>query len=326
MSFLLENLDNYKKTISNNIDEIYSKYTEQIFDYIINILFIDIDNNNYTIKKGIEILTYIFKYIFLYTFNLELSIYHMKKAKVYYIEFVRQINTENNSFYKLKLKDSALFVYKKTIFDISKNYKSIYSINDDNHHKIEKINKLIDIFKLIINTNIDYLNFGILINDKNNDKNKEFNNISKNEEDNSITFEIDIIKNIIDKKINNNIINLLNLDFKEEKNNNSIYKWLEIILLLLNFIINNILNENNNNSITNTIDNDDVINIYKNKLDFLTNVMEIIIKFINKNYNNNNIDKIFIEKKINLFNVNDNKLDFDYKLNPSNFVNWIFNI
>lgn len=345
--FLLENLDNYKKDISDNISEIYSKYTEQIFDYIVNILFVDVENNNYIIKKGIEIQTHVFKYIYLYTFNLELALHHMKKAQIYYIEFVTQINNESNSFLKLTLKDSALFVYKKTIFDISTNYKCLYSINNSNYNKIEIINKTIDIFKLVLNTMIDYLN---------DEKNKN-NIVSKNtnEQKNDLTFEIDIIPEIIQKKINANIITLLNLQEKSINenisneniildnnvidnndsvnngidnnviDNNYIYKLLESIHFLLNFIINtffkNVLDNNNSEE---KISNDK--NNYKIKTNFLTNFIELFIKLINKNYKNNfYIDKSLLEKKINQFDVKNNTLNIDYIENPIKFINWLMN-
>jgi hypothetical protein len=347
-SFLLENLDNYKKEISNDISEIYLKYNEQIFDYLTNILSINIQNNNYIIKKGIEIQTYVFKYIFLYSFNLEMSLYHMRKAQLYYIEFVNQISNESNSFLKLTIKDSALFVYKKTIFDISTNYKSNYLINSINSDKINIINKSIEIFNIIFTYILDLI-YDLNLYKNNNDKLI----ISNTNESLILNNEIDNIKNSINKHINNNLIILINyslknMETKQNKSNliinneikdneikehcNNIYNSLESIDYLVNFIINNILNKLNvENENINSIN---IIKIYKNKINFLTNASELFIKVINKNYINKfYIDKSLIEKKIISFDItrnisdeiNDNINNKKYIENPDplKFINWL---
>lgn len=347
--FLLENLDNYKKSILNPISEIYNKYTDQIFDYLSNISFINVENNNYIIKKGIEIQTYVFKYIFLYTFNLEMAVYHMKKAQLYYIEFVSQINNENNSYLKLTLKDSALFVYKKTIFDISTSYKSSFFINKNNSHKIDIINKSIDIFNLIIISFLDNL-----IDDKYNSKtnisednisnantnaNLNSNNLNNNNysvnNNNVFKNNINNIKEIIQKHINHNLIILLNLSFREIGNN--INNITNAAKQHNNVSDDNYNDDNDDNTIsedeyniyksleciyylskfiindifTRYIDNNEtIINKHKIKNHFLMSVIEIFIKLINKNYINNfYIDKSLIEKKISSFDIEFNISD-----------------
>lgn len=348
-SFLLENLDNYKKTITNNISEIYSKYTEQIFDYITNIYSINIENNNYIIKKGIEIQTYVFKYIFLYTFNLDMAIYHMKNAQIYYIEFVSQINNESNSFLKLTLKDSALFVYKKTIFDINTNHKGNYNINDNNSHKIYIINKLIDIFNLLLYTIFDNLNNNVN-NNVNNDKiSNNYLDYYKLNKNSKIHNDFNNIKLILQKNINNNIITLLNFSLNNYNIDNendiyandlqvndilmndiNIYKSLDNIYYLLSFINNDILNnifyKDIINNTSDTFDknsiNEEIINTNKLKISFLINVIELFIKVINKNFINNfYIDKSSIEKKISSFELNN--IDINCAENPIKFINWL---
>ena len=59
----------------------------------------------------------------MYTKNLDLTVYHCKKAYLFYVEFIGQIGDDNNSYLQLNSKDATLFVYKKTIFEINNEYR-----------------------------------------------------------------------------------------------------------------------------------------------------------------------------------------------------------
>tara|TARA_B100000902_G_scaffold272817_1_gene258734 strand:- start:2185 stop:2874 length:690 start_codon:yes stop_codon:yes gene_type:complete len=62
----------------------------------------------------------------LYTKNLDLTVYHCQKSFYYYIEFIGQIGDSNHQFLQLNSKDAALFVLKKTIFEINEDYRKTY--------------------------------------------------------------------------------------------------------------------------------------------------------------------------------------------------------
>jgi hypothetical protein len=49
---------------------------------------------------------------------MDIAFYHSQKAFYFYIEFIEQINHDQNAYLKLNSKDAILFVYKKTIYDI----------------------------------------------------------------------------------------------------------------------------------------------------------------------------------------------------------------
>ena len=71
-------------------------------------------------------LYHVFRLILLYTFNLDAAYYHANRAVDYYIEFIGQIGDNNHSL-KSNSKDASLFVYKKTIFEISTDSRKEHS-------------------------------------------------------------------------------------------------------------------------------------------------------------------------------------------------------
>jgi hypothetical protein len=79
----------------------------------------------YILTKGIECISNIFNFLFLYTKNFDLLYYHCQKSIFYYIEFINQL--ENNDYVNLKLtiKDAILFVYRKTIFQINEKKNNV---------------------------------------------------------------------------------------------------------------------------------------------------------------------------------------------------------
>lgn len=115
--------------------------------------------------KGLELFKNIMLLTLIYTNNIELGLHYCNKAYYYYIEFIAQIDTDNNHL-ELTIKDATIFVYKKTIFEIKESISNINNsnINKENILKIETIEKILNIincyakiFKIknIINLNIN---------------------------------------------------------------------------------------------------------------------------------------------------------------------------
>lgn len=143
-----QNLNNsklYKKIqISNNMTQTTVKeFVKMIQEYLIfcyNDQSLKENNNKqYLINRGLNMLYYIFTTIFLYTKNLEITIYHCKKAFYYYVEFLGQIIEQDNTYLQLTSKDAILFVYKKTIFEINEQEKKTLSNTEDETIKINII-------------------------------------------------------------------------------------------------------------------------------------------------------------------------------------------
>lgn len=157
----LQNVENYNKTIIDNEDEIYARYTNIIIQYLL--LGIEkIKNHNadyvkYILIKGVFTISYVFKMLLMYTCNLPLTYHHCQKSYSYYIEFIGQIGDDAVTYLQLNSKDAALFVYKKTIFDISEEVKKKYTEVDVNDKKNKNVSILMDIYNKVIETEITHL-------------------------------------------------------------------------------------------------------------------------------------------------------------------------
>lgn len=153
---------NYKNILVNNEEEIVLNYFNIIKEYLFhageNIIVSDYTYYIFIIKRGLDCLKHIFNMLLLYTNNLELVVHHCKKSYLYYIEFISQIGNENHSYLQLNSKDAALFVYKKTIFNINNDKRSNFSLDDTNKKKLEYLIHFSEIMNEIIITVYDNYN------------------------------------------------------------------------------------------------------------------------------------------------------------------------
>lgn len=157
----LQAIENYNKIIMDNEDEIYSRYTNIIIQYLL--LGIEkIKNHNaeyvkYILIKGLFTISHVFKMLLMYTCNLQLTYHHCQKSYSYYIEFIGQIGDDAVTYLQLNSKDAALFVYKKTIFVILDEIKKKYIENDVNEQKNKTVSTMVDIYNKLIETEIMHL-------------------------------------------------------------------------------------------------------------------------------------------------------------------------
>lgn len=125
--YLLNQMDNYKEKINKDLSYILNKYVELIIEYIKFITEkINIKKNNYftfIFIRGYDTITTVFKIMMYYTKNVDLTFYHCQKAFYFYVEFIEQISTDQNSFLQLSSREASLFVYKKTIYEINLEFK-----------------------------------------------------------------------------------------------------------------------------------------------------------------------------------------------------------
>lgn len=170
----LHKIENYNNIIYENEDEIYLKYSNIIIQYLL--LGIEkIKNHNpeyikYILIKGMFTVSYVFKMLLMYTCNLQLTYHQCQKSYSYYTEFIGQIGDESVTYLQLNSKDAALFVYKKTIFDISSELKKKYTENDVNEKKNKNISTMIDMYNKLLETEIAVLNSDQLKNSETIDK------------------------------------------------------------------------------------------------------------------------------------------------------------
>jgi hypothetical protein len=169
----LQNSENYNKLLIDGEDEIYSKYTNVIIQYLL-LGMEKIKNQNaeyvkYILIKGMFTISYVFKILLTHTCNLQLTYHHCQKSYSYYIEFIGQIGDDAVTYLQLNSKDAALFVYKKSIFEILDEVKKKYTEIEMNEKKMKNVSLMIDIYNKIIETEITYLDLEQL-------KNTEFIN------------------------------------------------------------------------------------------------------------------------------------------------------
>jgi len=122
-TYSLHNIDNFKSSLTINVNIILDKYINLIIQYLKFVIETIKSKNkkftNFIIIRGIDTLTNVFNNILYYTKNLELTYFHCQKAYYYYIEFIEQITDDQNSFLQLNSRDAMTYVYKKTIYEIN---------------------------------------------------------------------------------------------------------------------------------------------------------------------------------------------------------------
>ena len=184
-SFSLYNPENYKKDLSTNVNEIVKNYFNLVVEYykfiIENIKTKKKELTSFIIIRGLETITTVFLSLLLYTKNMDLTYFHCQRSFYFYVEFVGQISEDEKMFLQLTSRDASIYVYKKTLFEIS------FELRKQNENttieKIENLNIYIGLCKIYF--------FKVI-------KNYSF---SKND------ILLDLIKEILNK-LNNNLVKI----------------------------------------------------------------------------------------------------------------------
>lgn len=150
---------NYNQQLLNDPEEIVLNYFNILKEYLFhageNIIMQDYSYYIFIVKRGLDCIKHIFNILLLYTNNLDLVVYHCKKSYLYYIEFISQIGNENHTYLQLNSKDAALFVYKKTVFDINNEKRSNFTLSDKNKEKLDYLSTFCEIVNEIVLTVYD---------------------------------------------------------------------------------------------------------------------------------------------------------------------------
>lgn len=140
--YSLHNIENFNSELLAQQEDVQIKYNNLISEYLFFVLdHIAIKNNvflKFIIQRGITTITNVFNLILIYTKNLDVAYFHSQKAFYFYVEFIGQISEDQNTFLQLSSRDAAMFVYKKTIFEINSEIKK----KDQEYNTSEK-NKLL---------------------------------------------------------------------------------------------------------------------------------------------------------------------------------------
>jgi hypothetical protein len=165
MSYSLNNSDNFKKELDDDITYIVNKLSDLLLEYLKFIIEnIKAKHKNFykfIILRGLDTIINVFNYLLLYTKNIELTYFHCQKSFYLYVEFIGQISEDEKMFLQLTSRDASIYVYKKTIFEINSELKkNNENISDYTKIKLDIINVFIDLYKtlLIKLVNDDYSN------------------------------------------------------------------------------------------------------------------------------------------------------------------------
>ena len=154
-NYSLYNNENYKTDLEYEIGEITDKLSELLIDYLKFIIEnIKLKHSNFSkfiIIRGLDTILTIFNYMLFYTKNLDVTYFHCQKAFYFYVEFVGQISEDEKMFLQLSSRDATTYVYKKTIYEISNEFKkNNEEISQKMRLKLDTINCYIEINKSII--------------------------------------------------------------------------------------------------------------------------------------------------------------------------------
>ena len=198
----INNLENHLPFIADTTEIFTVKYFIIMNNYV-NLYFENIYDNvsistdkryrYYIFVKGQEVLANIIKLLTIYTNNIDLVLFHTHKAYYYYIEFISQLESDNNQL-ELNVKDAIVFVYKKTIFELkssiaicnpdSNNNNKEHVESCENALKIDNIEKTIELVNIFINIFIlkDLLNNSVVysnsISNSNSNSNSNINYVN----------------------------------------------------------------------------------------------------------------------------------------------------
>lgn len=160
--YSLQNSENYKNSLDDDVSNVIKKYSQLIVEYFKfikeNIKITKSKFLSFIIIRGLDTITSVFLYILYFTKNIELTYFHCQKSYYFYVEFVGQISEEEKTFLQLTTRDATVYVYKKTIYEISNEYKKINEvISNDFREKMDIINIYINLYQTyllkIINSN-----------------------------------------------------------------------------------------------------------------------------------------------------------------------------
>jgi len=151
-NYSLNNSENYKTTIADSCVEIVNKYfslTNEYLTFIIeNANFKNAEYKKFIIERGLETITHVFTVLLYFSRNLDLAYYHSQKAFYFYVEFIGQISEDKHTFLQLSSRDACMFVYKKTIFELSNDSrKNATPLSENNVGKLDILNMNISIIK-----------------------------------------------------------------------------------------------------------------------------------------------------------------------------------
>jgi hypothetical protein len=115
IDYSLSNPSNYKATFQADRKDVQAKFIDLIIDYLDHIK----TKSIFVKVRGLETMFHVFYTVLSYTKNLLVSSLNARKAFYLYSEFTEQIAEDANLVLQLSSREAVLYVYKKTLYDLS---------------------------------------------------------------------------------------------------------------------------------------------------------------------------------------------------------------
>lgn len=113
----LQFADNYKDHLDADRKEILQQFLNVLSSYIENIKTTKL-TNLFNIIRGVETIFHVYTIVLSHTKNLKTAVLNAHKAMYLYTEFSEQISEESNMVLQLSSREAALYVYKKTLYEL----------------------------------------------------------------------------------------------------------------------------------------------------------------------------------------------------------------
>ena len=161
MAYALQDLTNYHHCFSCSTTELFVRYIAVMSEYLDRCTETlqggPPSSRHYIIGRGMETVTHVFKLLTLYTRNADLVLHHAQRAAYYYVEFIGQIGADSNTYLQLNSKDATLFVYKKTIFEISGDHRRNFASVQGTDVVLDNLDMLLRMYGSVFAAHLDRL-------------------------------------------------------------------------------------------------------------------------------------------------------------------------
>lgn len=162
----LHNTNNYYTQMTTHDEKVYAiKYIELINNFLLygceHLTIHDTTKKINYLIRGLNILHNVFNTLFFYTKNIDLVCYHCQKSYSYYTEFISQIELEENNNLQLTIKDAIVFIYKKTVLDIQKDYSKNIETSKEEKRTIQSLLQITEMYNELCIQYVYYFLHGI---------------------------------------------------------------------------------------------------------------------------------------------------------------------
>lgn len=148
----LKNSESYLDVFQYSLKDVFSTIKLISYHYIKCCSEITVDIELSYLEKGLIVILNVFKIVLLYTKNLEVAKSYTLNSIYYFIEYLQQIHNRDTEvvFVSLTLNDAVLYVYRKSIYEISDSHKKKFKLNETEKMKFNVVKDMIILYQSMV--------------------------------------------------------------------------------------------------------------------------------------------------------------------------------